>query len=95
MIQIQVMLTSHEDLPLICGWTGQADKTEDSLKIVYDDMIRVRRENPFVFKEPEAFKMWFNELEKKAWDYEKLRKNCEEEVVSLKADKLPERKLIY
>lgn len=87
-------LAERIDLPLICGWTGQKDKIGYTLKLVYNDMVQ-REQLKNWFREPGSFEKWFQELEEKAWDHEERRKIYEQELVTYKLQKLPERKLIY
>lgn len=87
-------LAERMDLPLICGWTGQKDRIEYALKLVYDDMIQ-REQMKRWFREPGSFEKWFEELEEKAWNYEERREVYEQELITHKLQKLPERKLIY
>lgn len=87
-------LAERTDLPLICGWTGQKDKIEYTLKLVYNDMAQ-REQLKNWFREPGSFENWFRELEEKAWDYEERRKVYQRELIIYKLQKLPERKLIY
>lgn len=42
-----------------------------------------------------SFEKWFQELEEKAWDHEERKKIYEQELVTYKLQKLPERILIY
>ena len=87
-------LAERTDLQLICGWTGQKDKIEYTLKLVYNDMVQ-REQLKNWFREPGSFEKWFQELEEKAWDHEERRKIYEQGSVTYKLQKLPERKLIY
>lgn len=87
-------LAERMDLPLICGWTGQKDKIEYALKLVYDDIVQ-REQLKSWFREPKPFAKWFEELEEKAWNYEERREVYEQELITYKLQKLPERKLIY
>lgn len=89
-------LTSYrecEDLALVCGWTGQAQKIEYSLKLVYDFLKRWPEDR--FFSEYNGFKNWFSLLEKKAWDTTELQKVAKSELLVHKLSQTPERRLVF
>lgn len=87
-------LAERMDLPMICGWTNEKDKVEYALKLVYDDLVK-REQMKRWFREPGSFEKWFHEVEEKAWNYEERRAVYEQELITHRLQKLPERKLIY
>ena len=85
--------TEYEDLVLICGWTRQSDKIEYALKVVYKE-LRKRSEDRY-FAENGGFENWFKNLEKQAWNGQMLDEIYKSELEKHKAEKIPERKLVY
>ena len=82
----------YEDLVLFCGWTGQADKIEYTLKLVYKELKKWPQER--FFSQSGGFVNWFQQLEKNAWEGDLLNKIYEAEYKKHKCEKIPEREII-
>lgn len=82
----------YEDLVMVCGWTRVAEKIEYALKRVYDD-LKVRPEG--FFSRAGGFENWFKNLEKLAWDGDRLDEIFRQELVKHKLENIPERKILF
>lgn len=82
----------YEDLALICGWTKDKNRIEYALKVVYEQ-LRLWPEERY-FSKHGGFKRWFDMLEERTWDGDKLNRTFENELLNHKLTKIPERKMI-
>lgn len=83
----------YEDLVLICGWTRQASKIKYALETVHNELSSWPEDR--YFKDFGGFKNWFNDLEKRAWSGEHLDEIYKSEIIKHKAEKIPERKILF
>ena len=84
--------SEYEDLVMVCGWIRVAEKTEYALKRTYNDL----KKRPESFFEREGgFENWFRELEKIAWDGDRLDEIFRQELVKHKLENIQERKILF
>lgn len=84
--------TEYEDLVMVCGWTRVAEKTEYALKRTYNDL---KKWPEGFFTREGGFENWFRELEKIAWDGERLDEIFRQELVKHKLENIQERKILF
>lgn len=85
-------ITECEDLILLCGWCKNKEKLEYCLDLVKN---KLKKLDEVYFCDEGGFDNWYNDLKVRASDGDKLRQICDEQIKSLKLEKIAIRELIY
>lgn len=86
--RLEYILLEH--IVYLSVWTGKQEIVDSAWKLVEEMLI----EKPEMFNSQERRDMWYNNLPRSADEAPRLRETVEQQIISLKLDKLPRREMI-